>query len=129
MKFSSIGHFFATAAHAISKAAKAVVSAAPKVGAEAQKLEPVVEAGTRAALGPGLGDAAVAFERLAFQLLGNGVAVVAEAKDATDAKGMSIPLDESVIADLKSLAPQLEALFAAFGVSKPTDVPVTAPAK
>lgn len=126
--FSSIGHFFATIGHGISTAAKAVAGVAPAVAAGAAKLEPVVEAATKAALGPGLGDAALTIERIAFQLLGNGVAIVAEGKTAAEAQGMNIPLDEQLIADLKALAPQFKALAGAFGIGVPTNVPVTAPA-
>lgn len=121
--FNSVGHFFATIGHGISSAAKAVAKEAPVVEAVAQKIEPVVEAVTAATLGP----AAAAIERLAFQLLGNGVAVVAEGQGVADAKGLNIQLDEQLIADLRALAPQFTALAGAFGISKPTSLPIIAP--
>lgn len=122
--FSSIGHFFATVGHGIVKAAQVVVTKAPVIESDAQKAQPIVDA----VLGVTLGPVAQQLERAAFQLFGNAVAVVSEAKDAVSASGLSVPLDAQLIADLKALAPQFEMLAASLGIGKPANVPLTAPA-
>ena len=122
--FKSVGHFFASIFHGLVKAEKVVVAEAPVVAAVVDKAQPVVNLAATSILGPAAGN----IENLAYQLFGNVVATVSTAKQAVNDNGtLNLQLDAALIQQIKALAPQAEAIAAAVGVSKPTNVPIVAP--
>ena len=97
--FHSIEHAFASVAHDIVKTA----SIFSMVAARVEKEAPEIEALTGAIYPP-----AVLFERVAFGLLGHAASAAAAIGDATQAKGLNLPLDENAIRELQEIAKLLE---------------------
>jgi len=118
--FSSIGHFFAAFAHGIVRAGKATPAVAAVVASDASQVQAVVDP-----LVGALYPAAQPIERLAFQLLGDALAIVDKAEAGAQ---VVLPIGTDLIASLKNLGSGIKSLGAAVGVAQPTSVPVTAPA-
>lgn len=96
--------FFATAAKDLVKMGRVVRGAFEKVGADAPKLVkdvaadlPTIEAITNL-VAPGAG----VLEATAFNVFGVIAAAVESAGDAAQANGLSIALDNALIADVKA---------------------------
>lgn len=122
--FASVGHFFASIFHGVVKAEKAVVADASVVAVAVDKAQPVVNLAVSSLFGP----AATTIENLAYQVFGNVVATINTGGQAINENGaLNLQLDSQLISQIKSLGVQGEQLAAAIGVSKPTNLPVTAP--
>jgi hypothetical protein len=100
-----MGFGFRNIEHAFASVAKDIVHSANVLSLVASKLEkaaPEIETIT------GMIDpAAVLIERAAFALLGSAAQAATTVGDATQAKGLNVPLDEESIQQLKQIAAYL----------------------
>lgn len=93
--FKNIEHALAVVAQDVVKGAKAVESFVAKVG----PTEAIVEGVTALTLGSG----AVTIERGAYAALGLITKAANDVTDVTNAKGLSLDVDATMIADFKAL--------------------------
>lgn len=107
LSFNSVGHFFATVLHDIHVAAVAVA----KFSITASSVEPVIEGVTNLVYPP-----AVAIERVAFALLGEGAHAVVSADAAASANGVNLTLDAALVADVKALIANFKTELQASGL-------------
>jgi hypothetical protein len=106
--FKSIEHAFAWTARDIVKGARV----AAEIADRAQALAPEIETIT------GLIDPpAVLIERAAFSLLGSAAKSASDMKDAAQAKGLNISLDQESIQDLQQIAKYLRGHLSALGAN------------
>lgn len=114
--FKNVGHYFAVGSKYVATGVADVIKFANK----AQPLEPEVDALVGAIAGP-LG---VKISDLAFHTLGSVAAALTsvgtDAAAQASTGGVNIQLDTQTILDIKAAATQLEAIFKALGIAKPT---------
>lgn len=120
--YARAGTWFLKIGQAIKGAVLKISNEMPAVQAEIAKVAPTVEALSEKLL-PG----SAAFEQHLLDVWGVAANAVKAAGDAAAANGVSVPLDQSLIADIKGFLPQVEAYL--HPAASSTAAPATLPAK
>ena len=121
--YSRAGTWFLKIGHAIKDAVLKISSDMPAVQAEIAKVAPTVE-GISELLLPGSSK----FEQHLLDVWGVAANAVKATGDAAAANGVSLTLDQALIADIKGFLPQVEAYLhpAASPAPAPTGTPAPA---